>query len=157
MYISFLFPLVFILIQLHVHSLACSNLSQNKQIYDFLLKTQGECQCQKFTYTCEKSIWPSNVLNWCHKALYWSIWMTFHQSFEKCIILTPCIWKQPQLRITLMGRLRPWMITRGSHVHKPIVKFLGASWKFIFANFSKYWWIQTKQFTMLLEFIKPIG
>ena len=36
-----------------------------------------------------------------------------------------------------------------------MVKFSGASRKYqIFKNFAKYWWVQTKQFTSLLEFIK---
>ena len=45
--------------------------------------------------------------------------------------------------------------TRRSYVHKPIVKFSGASPKcLLFANFSKYLWFKTKQFTGLLEFVK---
>ena len=47
------------------------------------------------------------------------------------------------------------MVTRGSFVHKPMVKFSGASRKCTFcAIFSKYRWFQTKWFTRLVEFIK---
>ena len=61
------------------------------------------------------------------------------------------------LRITLKGRLgsQQWMITSGSYmyVHKPMVKFSGASLKKSFANISKHWWFHTK-LTRLLEVIK---
>ena len=42
-----------------------------------------------------------------------------------------------------------------SYVHKPVVNFSGHP-KFYFANFSKYWWFQTKRFTRLLQFIKVL-
>ena len=35
-------------------------------------------------------------------------------------------------------------------------KFGGTPKMIVFANFSKYRWFQAKQFTRLLEFIKPI-
>ena len=48
--------------------------------------------------------------------------------------------------------------TRGRYmymyVHKPNVKYMGASWKKKKKNPSKYRWFQTKQFTRLLEFTK---
>ena len=43
------------------------------------------------------------------------------------------------------------MIIRRSYVYKPMVKFSGGGGgipkKFFFANFLKYWWFQTNQFT----------
>ena len=52
---------------------------------------------------------------------------------EKCIILTPDIRKHPQTSLESLKRA-DWglaMITRGSYVHKTMVRFLGASRKSI--------------------------
>ena len=61
------------------------------------------------------------------------------------------------LRIHLKGRLevsKEWSLEGA--MYKPMVKILGSilTTFFVVANFSKYWWFQTKQFTRLLEFIK---
>ena len=89
--------------------------------------------------------------------------MNFHQSVEKCSILTSEFRHQKTtsnlLRINLKCKL---LTTRGSYVHKHKVKFWGPShtcfFVFVFvcvcANSSKYRWFQTKQFTKVLEFIK---
>ena len=61
-----------------------------------------------------------------------------------------------RFRITLKGRERDWGSPMNGSlegatctcIHKHMTKFLGASWKCLsFANFSKYWWFQTKQLT----------
>ena len=52
-------------------------------------------------------------------------------------------------------KVQQWFTTGGSYVHKPMIKFSGASPKcYLFAIFSKYWWFQTKRSIRLLEFIK---
>ena len=57
-------------------------------------------------------------------------------------------------RINLKANWGLITTTRGSYVHKPTVKFLEVSPNFLSGNFSNYGWLQTKQFTRLLEFIK---
>ena len=86
-------------------------------------------------------------------------------NFEKCSIRKPTSpW------ITLKGRVRvtnerslqgaTYMYICTVHVYiKPMAHCSGASQKIMcFANFSKYWWFQTKLFTRLLEshILKPL-
>ena len=85
------------------------------------------------------------------------IWMNFHQLFEKCSILFPDIRKQPQtsFKITLKSRVRvtnEWSLEGARYIN-----LRQNTWGhpiFFPFNFSKYWWLQTKQFTGLLVFIK---
>ena len=46
------------------------------------------------------------------------IWINFHQSFEKCSILTPDISKQPHTSLESLRQIegQQWMVTRGSFV-----------------------------------------
>ena len=56
--------------------------------------------------------------------------MNFHQSFEKGQNSHSRHWsennlKPPKHRIKRKSEGQQWMITRGSYVHEPMVKFLG--------------------------------
>ena len=80
-------------------------------------------------------------------------WKTLTKRLMKC---PPDIRKQPQTSLESIERqfeIQRLMITRGSYVHKPMVKFFwGASRKCLFLQIFR--WFQTKQFARILEFIK---